>query len=73
MALKARIQNKIDTTTNWAAAVNFKPLKGEIVIYSDAGENSTPRFKIGDGETLVSALPFVDEYITIEEIDEICQ
>ena len=29
-----RIQHKIDTEENWNKAVNFVPLKGEIIIYA---------------------------------------
>ncbi len=56
---KGRIQNKHDTEANWNAAVNFKPLAGELIIYDEDNTHSTPRFKVGDGSTLVSDLPFV--------------
>ena len=55
---KARIQNKHDTEANWNAAVNFKPLAGELIIYDEDNTHSTPRFKVGDGNTLVNNLPF---------------
>ena len=61
--IKTRIQNKNDTSENWAKAVNFIPLKGEIIIYND-----TLQFKIGDGKTLLSQLEFVDKEFTTEEI-----
>ena len=32
---KARMQQKRDLTTNWAAAPNFVPKSGEIIIYGD--------------------------------------
>ena len=57
---KGRIQNKHDTEANWNAAVNFKPLAGELIIYDEDNAHSTPRFKVGDGNTLVSNLPFVN-------------
>lgn len=57
---KGRIQNKHDTEANWNAAVNFKPLAGELIIYDEDNTHSTPRFKVGDGSTLVSDLPFVN-------------
>lgn len=54
----ARFKNKHDVEANWLKAVNFVPLQGEIIVY-DVDENYTyERFKIGDGETLVSDLPF---------------
>lgn len=56
---KGRVQNKHDTEANWNAAVNFKPLAGELIIYDEDNTHSTPRFKVGDGSTLVSDLPFV--------------
>ena len=51
--IKTRIQNKNDTSENWAKAVNFVPLKGEIIIYNDLRLT-----KIGDGVTKVNDLPF---------------
>lgn len=51
--VKTRIQNKNDTSENWAKAVNFIPLKGEIIIYTDKRLQ-----KIGDGVTPVNDLPF---------------
>jgi hypothetical protein len=49
----SRSCQKIDTAANWASAVNFVPLKGEIIIYENLG-----MFKIGDGSTKVNDLPF---------------
>lgn len=51
--VKTRIQNKIDTSVNWAKATTFVPLKGEIVIYSDLNQ-----IKIGDGINKINDLPF---------------
>lgn len=64
--IKTRIQNKNDTSENWAKAVNFIPLKGEIIIYND-----TLQFKIGDGTTLLSQLEFTDKEFTSEEISNL--
>lgn len=58
-----RIQNKIDTSENWAKATNFTPLKGEIIIYSDL-----KKIKIGDGTTKVSALQFLADDNTHQSI-----
>lgn len=58
--LTTRIKHKIDTSANWAKAVNFVPLKGEIIVYSDLR-----KIKVGDGITKVNDLPFY----TIEIID----
>lgn len=62
--LTTRIKHKIDTSANWAKAVNFIPLKGEIIIYSD-----TCQIKVGDGVTKVNDLPFY--YNFNNEIDSI--
>ena len=42
--LKTRVQNKHDTSTNWAKATTFVPLAGEVIVYDDL-----KRIKIGDG------------------------
>ena len=56
--IKRRMTQKVDTTTNWEKATSFVPLKGEFIIYQDEG--TADRIKIGDGETLVNDLPFVE-------------
>ena len=70
--VKARIINKHDTEANWALAKNFKPLAGEVVVYDVDTNHAYPRFKVGDGKTLVSALPFstgiLENYITETEL-----
>lgn len=52
--LKTRIKQKTDTKANWDKAVNFIPLKGEYIYYSDIN-----RVKVGDGVTKVGSLPFL--------------
>lgn len=52
--LTTRIQQKTDTKANWDKAVNFVPLKGEYIYYSDLN-----RVKVGDGVKKLSELPFV--------------
>lgn len=59
-SLSARIQNKCDTTANWAKATNFVPKKGEIIIYSDGGGTGIPKMKVGDGATKVGSLKFIE-------------
>ena len=56
--IKSRIIHKHDTEENWLKAVNFIPKKGELIIYDIDTSHDYERFKIGDGITLVSALPF---------------
>ena len=58
-SLKTRIQNKHDTEANWAKATTFRPLAGELIIYDKDSNNAKPRFKVGDGTTTVTNLPFV--------------
>lgn len=58
--INRRIVNKHDIEFNWKRAVNFVPYRGELIVY-DADENySVPRLKIGDGNTNVNDLPFVE-------------
>lgn len=74
-ATNARIQVKRDTKANWNAAIGFIPLAGEIIVYNDYkiktytveeyGETVTktvliPNIKIGDGNSFVQDLPYVD-------------
>ena len=62
--VKTRIINKHDTETNWALATNFKPLKGEVIVYEVDSNHAYPRFKVGDGVTLLSALPYSTDVLT---------
>ena len=70
--IDTRIKQKRDSTANWNAARGFIPLEGELIIYNDYkliqktidGELRTiqvPGIKIGDGQTYVQDLPFIDE------------
>lgn len=69
--VKTRIQNKCDTTQNWAQATGFLPLKGETIAISntpytddvngtDASKYPKPRLKIGDGVTALQDLPYIN-------------
>ena len=62
--IKARIKNKHDTEANWALAEHFTPLAGEVIVYDVDANHAYPRFKVGDGKTLVSALPFSTDVLT---------
>lgn len=53
--LNTRIQNKRGTSSDWAQATTFKPLEGEVIVYTDIN-----KIKVGDGNTLVGDLPFVE-------------
>ena len=58
--IKTRIQLKNDTETNWNKDINFVPKQGEIIIYSADGSHPFSRLKVGDGNTTVTTLPFID-------------
>lgn len=62
--LNARIINKHATEEDWDKATNFIPKQGELIIYDRDANNTQERFKIGDGVTVVSALPFISNTIT---------
>lgn len=65
----SRIQWKKDTSSNWTAN-NPVLLNGEIaIVVTNAGET---RFKIGDGTSAYTALPFQDEFLqdAITEVDD---
>lgn len=72
--VKARIQLKSDTESNWNKALHFIPLRGEIIIYLADESHPFSRLKVGDGTMPVIDLPFVAdgnstiaEYHTTEE------
>lgn len=69
MSIKTRFQLKSDTEANWSRAVNFRPLKGEVIIYTADDSHPFSRLKVGDGATAVVDLPFIDaNTITGKEI-----
>ena len=57
----SRIIHKHATEADWLKATNFYPKSGEIIVYDKDSAHSYERLKIGDGVTLVSNLPFVDD------------
>lgn len=68
--LNTRIQHKHDTEANWLKATNFIPLQGEIIVYDKDDNYSYERLKIGDGETLITELPFITDTIEQSNWDE---
>lgn len=60
--LKSRKQEVIQhkTANEWLNDVSYRPALGEIVIYDKDTTHDYARIKIGDGSSLVSALPFID-------------
>lgn len=61
--MNTRVLHKHDIEENWEQAVKFSPLAGELIVYDPDEYHSYPRLKIGDGETNVNALPFLDKAI----------
>ena len=54
-----------------------KVINGRIAQKHDTPENWAKAtnfipFKVGDGVTTINGLPFIDEYITLDEVDAIC-
>ena len=58
--INSRIIHKHAVEADWLKATNFTPLKGELIVYDIDNNYNYERLKVGDGKTLVTALPFVD-------------
>ena len=64
--IKTRIQLKSDTEANWNKAGpkegsnGFVPLAGELIVYTADTTHPFSRLKVGDGQTNVVNLPFID-------------
>lgn len=69
--LTGRLVNKHDTAANWAKATTFVPMAGELIVYDVDSTHGYERLKVGDGSTLVNALPFVDDALRTELITQI--
>lgn len=69
--INSRIIHKHDVEANWLKATNFIPKQGEIIVYDIDTTYTYERIKIGDGKTLVSALPFVDDALRTTLLAEI--
>ena len=66
--IASRLVLKHDIAANWANATNFVPKQGEIIVYDKDTTCSYERIKVGDGVTVVSALPFIlDELVEVTE------
>ena len=63
---KTRVQLKSDTEANWNKAgpkdgsAGFIPLLGELIVYTADDAHRFCRLKVGDGNTNVVSLPFID-------------
>ena len=70
-SIKTRLLQKIDTEENWIKAVNFIPIKGELIIYCKDDNHSYDRIKVGDGINTATNLPFIYDFSIIQSyIDE---
>lgn len=64
--IKTRVQLKCDTEANWNKAGpkensnGFVPLLGELIVYTSDDAHPFSRLKVGDGNTNVVNLPFID-------------
>jgi hypothetical protein len=64
--IKTRIRLKSDTEANWNKAgprdgsAGFVPLAGELIVYTADATHPFSRLKVGDGNTNVVDLPFID-------------
>lgn len=58
--LKTRIQNRHAPESYWTSNSMFVPRAGETIIYDVDSTNTHPRMKVGDGETTIANLPFID-------------
>ena len=64
--IQTRVQHKHDIEANWLLATNFIPLAGELIIYDVDDNHPKIRAKIGDGETLLSELPWALDEAALE-------
>ena len=64
--IKTRVRLKSDTEENWNKAgpkdgsLGFVPLLGELIVYTADDAHPFSRLKVGDGNTNVVSLPFID-------------
>lgn len=57
--VKTRIINKHATAAVWDSKPNFIPLQAELIIYDKDAQYAYERYKIGDGSTPITQLPFL--------------
>lgn len=60
--IQSRIVQKHDTEANWIGKTTFVPKQGEVIVYDIDSNYNYERIKIGDGKTVVSSLPFIDDH-----------
>lgn len=77
--INARILARRDTTLEWNSNRSFIPMRGEIIIYTDYGkiydefgnETNVPGVKIGDGSAYLIDLPFVNDNVKRDILQEL--
>ena len=57
--IKTRIINKHATAAVWDTKTSFIPLQAELIVYDIDSTHSFERYKIGDGKTPITQLPFL--------------
>lgn len=65
--MNVRVIQKHDTAANWAAAANFVPKQGELIVYEADATTPYPRFKVGNGTANISTLPFSDAQYVLDK------
>ena len=68
-SLRARVSHLHATEEQWDNLKDFLPAAAELIIYDKDNTHNYPRFKIGDGETLLIDLPFFTTGTDLETID----
>lgn len=66
-SLKSRITHKHDTEDNWNKNGDFIPKNAEIIVYDKDSSHNYTRIKVGDGETTVVNLPFINVFKISED------
>lgn len=66
--INGRIILKHDVESNWNKATNFVPKAGELIIYDTDATHTYVRIKVGDGSTVVTSLPFIDD-TKVDKVD----
>lgn len=63
--LDVRMIQKADTQEGWDANPLFVPFAAEFIVYKPDDTYSHSRFKLGDGVTPISQLPFIDATLSL--------
>lgn len=61
--LNTRLVHTHDTAANWDLCTTFIPKAGELIVYDIDEVYTYERFKIGDGFTTITDLPFTTDAV----------